>query len=299
MIEAQGLSKRYGDFVAVDDVSFVVEAGEIMGFLGPNGAGKTTTILMLLGILKPDQGSARICGEKVGPAHKETRRLVGAVSEHSFLYQEMTVLDYLRFFARVYQVARPEKRIDELLEELKLTKRRHDPTGSLSKGLQQKVSLARALLHEPPVLILDEPVSGLDPHGLREVREIIVQQRNRGKAILLSSHALSEIERSADRVGIIRDGRLLVEATPAELQAQTAEVLRLEVELDNLGDVFVAAVRTVPGVAGVEQDQGRLIVTIDGSNRLRARKDVSRALTDAGQQSLGCVRSRDRSRTHS
>lgn len=287
MIEAQGLSKRYGDFVAVDDVSFVVEAGEIMGFLGPNGAGKTTTILMLLGILKPDQGSARICGEKVGPAHKETRRLVGAVSEHSFLYQEMTVLDYLRFFARVYQVARPEKRIDELLEELKLTKRRHDPTGSLSKGLQQKVSLARALLHEPPVLILDEPVSGLDPHGLREVREIIVQQRNRGKAILLSSHALSEIERSADRVGIIRDGRLLVEATPAELQAQTAEVLRLEVELDNLGDVFVAAVRTVPGVAGVEQDQGRLIVTIDGSNRLRARKDVSRALTDAGATILG------------
>ena len=287
MIQARGLTKRYGDFLAVDNVSLTVEPGEIMGFLGPNGAGKTTTILMLLGILKPDQGSATVCGEKVGPAHKETRRLVGAVSEHSFLYPEMTVVDYLSFFARLYRVARPEKRIDEVLEELKLVKRRNHLAGSLSKGLQQKLSLARALLHEPPVLILDEPVSGLDPHGMREVREIILQQRNRGKSILLSSHALSEIERSADRVGIIRDGRLLVEATPAELQAQTAGVLKLEVELDQPGEPFEEAVREIPGVVAVEHDQGRMSITIDRSNRAQARQSVSRTLTGAGATILG------------
>ena len=287
MLQARGLTKRYGDLLAVDDVSFTVEPGEIMGFLGPNGAGKTTTILMLLGILKPDQGSATVCGEKVGPAHKETRRLIGAVSEHSFLYPEMTVVDYLSFFAGIYRVGQPEKRIDEVLEELKLVKRRNHLAGSLSKGLQQKLSLARALLHEPPVLILDEPVSGLDPHGMREVREIIIQQRNRGKSILLSSHALSEIERSADRVGIIRDGRLLVEATPAELQAQTAGVLKLEVELDRPGEPFEGAVRKIPGVVAVEHDQGRMSITIDGSNRAQARQSVSRTLTGAGATILG------------
>jgi len=287
MIEARGLTKRYGDFLAVDDVTFTVEPGQIMGFLGPNGAGKTTTILMLLGILKPDQGSARICGEKVGPAHKETGRLIGAVSEHSFPYPEMTVLEYLRFFARIYRVDTPDKRIDEVLEELKLGKRRHALAGSLSKGLQQKVGLARALLHEPPVIILDEPVSGLDPHGLREVREIIVHQRNQGKSILLSSHALSEIERSADRVGIIRDGRLLVEATPAELQAQTAGVLRLEVELDRPGGPFETTVLLISGVAAVEHEDSRMSITIDGSNRAQARQAVSRALTAAGATILG------------
>lgn len=282
MIEALGLTKSYGGFLAVDDVSFKVEPGEIMGFLGPNGAGKTTTILMLLGILRPDRGSALVCGEEVGPGNKEARRLVGAVSEHSFLYRDMTVLDYLGFFARLYRVTRPEHRIDEVLEELKLSGRASDLAGSLSKGLQQKLSLARALLHEPPVLILDEPVSGLDPHGLREVREIILNHRNQGKSILLSSHALSEIERAADRVAIIRDGRLLVEATPTELRARTAGVLRLEIELDRSSEQLEAAVRTVSGVAAVEHQDGRMIVTIDAAHGAEARRSVSRAITQAG-----------------
>ncbi len=282
MIEAAGLTKRYQDLVAVNDVSFTIRPGEIFGFLGPNGAGKTTTILMLLGILQPDGGTARLCGEKVGPGHKETRRLVGAVSEHSYLYREMSVLEYLGFFARLHRIRRAEKRINEVLEELKLGGRRHDLAGSLSKGLQQKLGLARALLHEPPVLILDEPVSGLDPHGLREVREIILRHRDEGRSILLSSHALSEVERAADRVGIINGGKLLVEAPPGELLTETAGGMRLEIELDEPGEPFVETVRAIAGVTRVEFQDGRLSILVDGTRRKQVRRDVSRALTEAG-----------------
>jgi ABC-2 type transport system ATP-binding protein len=220
VIEVEGLSKRFGSRQAVDGLNLRARAGEIYGFLGPNGAGKTTTIRMLLGILAPDAGAIRICSRPVRRGDRAGRMLVGAVSEVQHLYNDMTCSGYLRFFADLYGVGRAEARVAEMLADVGLADRAADRAVDLSKGLQQKLGLARALLHNPPVLILDEPVSGLDPHGIREVREIILRERSRGRLVFLSSHVLSEIERTADRVGIIRQGRLLYEGTVGDILAR-------------------------------------------------------------------------------
>lgn len=211
MIEVEGLTKRFGSRVAVDGLDLNARPGEIYGFLGPNGAGKTTTIRMLLGILQPDAGTVRICGRTVRRGDRAARHLVGAVAEVQFLYGDMTCQEYLRFFASLYRVSGTEERVARALDEVGLADRGGDLAIELSKGLQQKLGLARALLHDPPVLILDEPVSGLDPHGIREVREIICRERDRGRLIFFSSHVLSEVERTADRIGIMHQGKLVFE----------------------------------------------------------------------------------------
>jgi ABC-2 type transport system ATP-binding protein len=285
MIETRGLTKRYGARVAVDDVSLQVRSGEIYGFLGPNGAGKTTTILMLLGILQPDAGEARIAGQPVGRNNLAARRLVGAVSENQYLYDDVTVEEYLRFFARFYRVEQPGRRIAELLEEVGLTARAGDRAVHLSRGLQQKLGLARALLHDPPVLILDEPVSGLDPHGIREVREIIVRERGRGRCIFLSSHVLSEVERTADRVGILRAGRLLVEDATGRVREQLTDRRLVEVDLDGPAEPFLPAVRALPVVREATAANGTLRLELaPGAD---ARRDLSLALTAAGGVIVG------------
>jgi ABC-2 type transport system ATP-binding protein len=216
VIEVEGLSKRFGSRSAVEGLSLKAPPGEIYGFLGPNGAGKTTTIRMLLGILEPDQGTIRICGKTVRRSDRAGRMLVGTVSEVQYLYGDMRCAEYLGFFARLYGVAAAPARVAETLTAVGLAERADDRAVELSKGLQQKLGLARALLHDPPVLILDEPVSGLDPHGIREVREIICRERDRGRLVFLSSHVLSEIERTADRIGVIRQGKLVYEGSVAE-----------------------------------------------------------------------------------
>jgi ABC-2 type transport system ATP-binding protein len=213
VIEVEGLSKRFGARLAVDGLNLHAPAGAIYGFLGPNGAGKTTTIRMLLGVLQPDQGTIRICGREVRRGDRAGRMLVGTVTEVQYLYDDMSCQDYLAFFAGLYGVDEPRRRVSETLADVGLTDRAKDRAVDLSKGLQQKLGLARALLHNPPVLILDEPVSGLDPHGIREVREIILRERDKGRLVFLSSHVLSEIERTADRIGIIRQGRLVFEGS--------------------------------------------------------------------------------------
>ena len=215
MIEADNLTKRFGSRVAVDGLTLHAGAGEIYGFLGPNGAGKTTTIRMLLGILQPDSGSVRICGNAVRRGDLKSRQLVGAVAETQFMYGDMSCREYLRFFAGLYRVVRPRQRVDQVLHDVGLAERSRDRAVHLSKGLQQKLGLARALLHDPPILVLDEPVSGLDPHGIRDVREIMCRERDHGRLVFFSSHVLSEVERTADRIGIIRQGKLVLEDTIA------------------------------------------------------------------------------------
>lgn len=211
MIEVRGLVKRFGRRVAVDGLDLTARPGEIYGFLGPNGAGKTTTIRMLLGTLAPDEGTVRVFDRAVGRGDPDLRRLIGAVGEVQHLYPEMSCAEYLRFFAHLYGLVDGGARSGEVLEQVGLADRAGDRAVDLSRGLQQKLGLARALLHDPRVLILDEPVSGLDPHGIRDVREILCRERDRGRLVFLSSHVLSEIERTADRIGILRQGRLLFE----------------------------------------------------------------------------------------
>ena len=211
MIEVQGLTKRFGSRLAVDGLDLRAKPGEIYGFLGPNGAGKTTTIRMILGILQPDAGTVRICGRTVRRSDRSVRHLVGAVSELQYLYNDLTCQEYLNFFAVLFRVENVKHRVAETLDEVGLADRRDDLAVELSKGLQQKLGVARALLHDPPVLILDEPVSGLDPHGIREIREIICRERDRGRLIFFSSHVLSEVEQTANRIGIMLRGKLVFE----------------------------------------------------------------------------------------
>lgn len=224
MIEIIGLTKNFGSRRAVDNLTLRANAGEIYGFLGHNGAGKTTTIRMLLGILKPDEGQIRICGQELRPNNTDVRRLIGAVSEIQYLYDDMTCGEYLSFFASLYGVENAYRRTGEVLYEVGLFDREHDLAVTLSKGLQQKLGLARALLHNPPILILDEPVSGLDPNSIRDIREIICRERDRGRLVFLSSHVLSEVERTADRLGIMRGGRLVYTDAIAAATAQFGSV---------------------------------------------------------------------------
>jgi ABC-2 type transport system ATP-binding protein len=216
------LTKRFGARTAVDDLNLSAGAGEIYGFLGPNGAGKTTTIRLLLGILAPDAGTVQICNQPVRRSDRAARCLVGAVGEVQHLYGDMSCSEYLRFFAALYGIDEARARVAAMLDLVGLRDRADDRAIDLSKGLQQKLGLARALLHDPPVLVLDEPVSGLDPHGIREVREIIRRERDRGRLVFLSSHVLSEIERTADRIGMLREGKLVFEGSTEELMARYA-----------------------------------------------------------------------------
>ena len=223
MIEATNLSKRYGDIAAVDGVSFSIERGEVVGFLGPNGAGKTTTMRMLTGFLPPTNGSARICGHDIFEDPLAARRAVGYLPEMPPLYPEMTVASYVDYVARIKDVARVERRakVERALERCGLADVSRRVIGTLSKGFRQRVGLAQAIVHEPPVLILDEPTVGLDPIQIGEIRQLIADLASGDGAtqhtVILSTHILPEVEAICRRVVMINEGRKTVDAPLADL----------------------------------------------------------------------------------
>ena len=218
LIEMQGLTKRFGAFVAVDDVSFAVRRGEVLGFLGPNGAGKSTTMRMLAGFMIPTAGTARIQGHDVQTDSVAARRVLGFLPEGAPTYPEMSVEGFLRFCARVRGFSGSElaDRVDRALGLTTLQGVRLQPVETLSKGFKRRVGLAQALLHDPPVLVLDEPTDGLDPNQKHEVRALI-QRMAPDKAIVISTHILEEVDAVCTRAIIIARGRIVADATPAEL----------------------------------------------------------------------------------
>lgn len=220
MIVANNLVKKFEDFVAVDTVNFSVSKGEVMALLGPNGAGKTTTIRMLTSILKPTSGSALVNGFDVVSQTKEVRASVGVLTENHGLYNRMPANEYLDFFGQLYGVdqASRKKQIDRLLAQFGLTRAANQRIGEYSKGMRQKLSLARSLLHNPPVLLLDEPTSAMDPESARLVRTMIKELQTDERTILICTHNLSEAESLADRIMIIQGGRVIESGTPAELR---------------------------------------------------------------------------------
>ncbi len=220
MIEAIGLSKYYGDFAAVSDVSFTIPRGQVAAFLGPNGAGKSTTMKLLTGYLAPSAGHARIAGHDIGTNRIAAARYLGYLPENGPLYDEMTPRGLLKFFAAARGItgARRRKRMDAVIELCALSSVVGKPIGKLSRGYRQRVGMAQVLLHEPDVLILDEPTAGLDPNQIREVRET-VRRLGREKTVLLSTHILQEVEAMADRILMISDGRLVFDGTTQELHA--------------------------------------------------------------------------------
>jgi ABC-2 type transport system ATP-binding protein len=271
MIHVSDLTKYYGDYAAIEGVSFDVARGQIVGFLGPNGAGKSTTMRILAGYLTATSGRATIDGLDVFWQPVEVRRRIGYLPENCPLYPEMRVVEYLHFRAGIKGLrgARRRGRLDFVLKRCWLGDVRRQLIGTLSKGFRQRVGLADTLLAEPPVLILDEPTAGLDPVQIRETRALI-RELGREHTVLLSTHILPEVEMTCDRVIIIHRGRVAASGTLAELARRAGERGRLVVRAD--GDVDPDAVRELPGVSAVEAEAA------DGSTRLRVSTPDADAL---------------------
>ena len=234
LIEARTLTKRYGDKVAVDNVSFEVYGGEVFGFLGPNGAGKTTTIKMIVGLLQPTSGTVNVAGYDVQAQARLAKAASGYVPDTPNLYAKLTGRELLRFVGDLFEMPRAqvEHRIDELLKLFDLSPAADDLIESYSHGMRQKTVLAAALLHDPQVLVLDEPTVGLDPKSARLIKDILRQMAERGSAVFLSTHILEIAERMCDRIGIINQGKLVAVGTMAELRA-------LGTGGTNLEDIFL------------------------------------------------------------
>jgi ABC-2 type transport system ATP-binding protein len=222
MIVTQRLSKKFNEFLAVDEVTLEVKAGEVLALLGPNGAGKTTTVRMLTSVLIPSQGWARVGGYDVVQQAQQVRALVGVLTENHGLYNRMPALEYLDFFGQIYNLSfnRRQARIKQLLEHFGLLDNNKQPLGEYSKGMRQKLALARALLHDPPVLLLDEPTSAMDPESARLVRDAISNLRSADRAIVICTHNLAEAEELADKIAIIRRGRIIALGSPQALKSR-------------------------------------------------------------------------------
>ncbi len=252
MIHVRQLLKYYGQHLAVDHISFDVEAGQVVGFLGPNGAGKTTTLRILTGYMPPTSGSAKVNGFDVFAQSLESRRCIGYLPESNPLYGEMKVREQLHFFGQLHGLDRKTRtrRIEELTDRCGLQQIIHRPIAHLSKGNKQRVGLAQALLHDPPVLILDEPTVGLDPSQISEVRRLI-HDLGREKTILLSTHILPEVEKTCGRVIIIAAGLLVAQGSPAELKARVRSASRVLMEVQAEPQTVREAVQGLP-IAAVD-----------------------------------------------
>ena len=283
MIEVQGLKKKYGSHLAVDDVSFRVGRGEVVGFLGPNGAGKTTTLRMLTGFLAPTAGSITIDGQDA--LTTDVRNRIGYMSEGVPLHLDMRVLEYMRFRAELKGVPRSVRNmgIDKALEQASVDDVKNRIIGQLSKGYRQRVGLADALLSDPPLLVLDEPTAGLDPNQIRQVRELI-RSLSGNKTVFVSTHILSEVEAICDRVVIIDKGRKVGEGTPQSLRQTLNHNQTLHIAVVATLDVVKQAVSSVEQASwiGGEEDGQRAVAQLrvmDGDAGVEA---VSRALMRAG-----------------
>lgn len=250
-IRIEHLTKRYGPQTAVDNISFRVSAGEVLGFLGPNGAGKSTTMKMICGLIAPNEGAIAVGGKSVEKEPGEVRKLIGYLPESNPLYEDMPVLDLLRFTARIQGVARDQEdqRIREMVDVCGLGEEKHKKIGELSKGYRQRVGLAQAMVHDPQVLILDEPTTGLDPNQIVEIRSLI-KELGQAKTVIFSTHILPEVEAVCDRILIINKGRIVADGAPSALraQAQGDRVLHARIE-DGARDAVLMALTTLADVA--------------------------------------------------
>ncbi len=281
MIEAMGLRKSFGTRQALDGVSFSVGAGEIYGLLGPNGAGKTTTTRILACLLKPDDGTARVAGHDVLERPEAVRASIGILTEVPGLYERLRAQEYLDFFGQMYGLDRPKRRVraEMLMRLLDLWEARKQRIVGFSKGMKQKLAIARALIHEPPVLFFDEPTAALDPEAAKTVRDHLVDLiRDERRTVLLCSHNLAEVEQICARLSIIYGGRVLTEASPAALKATVAR--SVEVRVAQMRSGLVDVVWSVPGVEAVEMRDSTIRYRTEDAWRVNPA--VVRQLVGAG-----------------
>lgn len=265
MIQTINLTKRYGELIALSNLNLEIEEGDAFGFIGPNGAGKTTTIKILSTLLKPTWGEARIDGLSVGPVNaRQVRSIIGYVPDFFGSYEDMVVKEYLEFFASAYDINGQQRKsvMDDVLALTDLTHKAEADVNSLSRGMQQRLSVARVLLHDPKVLLMDEPASGLDPRARIEMRELLKELHRMGKTILISSHILLELADLCNKVGIIEQGELKFVGTTDEMlqRARTGNVVHVTVDRT---DAAAETLRQMEGVISVERGGVVLKVSLD------------------------------------
>lgn len=283
MIRTNGLTKIFqvkkgADIPAVVDLDISIDQGEVFGFLGPNGAGKTTTVRMLTSLIGPTSGEAWVNGFKVGMEDQAIRRSVGVLTEHPGMYERLSAFKNLSIYANLYDVENPEQQVEKYLQMLGLWSRRDDPAGSFSKGMRQKLAIARALLHEPRVLFLDEPTSGLDPEAARLVRLFIKELSDQGRTIFMCTHNLNEADRLCDRIGIFKS-RLIAVDTPENLR-QELYGRKVVFHLQAVNPKWVRPIEEIPGVQGVQSVDQKLVVNLEDPEKLNPQ--IVRLLVDLG-----------------
>lgn len=259
MIHAEGLTRRFGERIAVENLSLEIGEGEVFGFLGPNGAGKTTTVRMLAGLLAPTAGRATVAGVDVRRDPQRVRALVGILTEHPGLYEKLSAWHNLKFYADLHDLPNWEAQIEKYLNLLGLWERRFEPVGTFSKGMKQKLAIARALLHEPTVLFLDEPTSGLDPESAKTVRDFIAQLASQKRTILLCTHNLYEAEQLCTRIGLIKQ-RLIRVGSPQQLKR---ELYGRQIVIDLKEPMALSESLQLPFVRSVQTNGTRLLVQLD------------------------------------
>ncbi len=303
VVLVDGVTRRYGATVAVRDLSFSVQKGEVLGFLGPNGAGKTTTMRIIAGFMPPSEGKVLLSGSDPAVAPLEARRKIGYLPENPPLYPEMEVEGFLEFAARLRGVPprRLDRAVERALEQCALGDARRRLIGKLSRGYRQRTGLAQALVHDPEALILDEPTAGLDPKQIHQTRRLIRSFAGE-RTVVLSTHILPEVAATCDRVVIIKDGELRAEDTPARLTARLRERAEsgegpgsvIEIETAGPADAAAARLRESAGVVSVElgpeSPEGTVTLSVETRGRADRRSDLARAVLDAGGSLLGLRR---------
>ena len=285
MISTRNLTKTYPEVEAVKQVTLNVRAGEVYGFLGPNGAGKSTTMAMLLGLIKPTSGELSLFGTSLQDDYFAIKNAIGVVGENPYFFDEMTAWEFLSFHADIFMMESKENRINELMETVGLRQYANIRPSEYSRGMRQKLSFVRALLHKPDLLMLDEPVSGLDPHGIRQIRGLIEEQKKSGTTIFISSHILSEIERTADRIAIMHKGKLLVEDNLDGLRYSVDQSVRVNVEVANVPDSLSRVLSEIPHIVDHNIDGQHIEIRLDASSDYRA--ELSSAITASGATIIG------------
>lgn len=282
MIQVSHLTKRYGDRHAIQDITFDVKKGEIVGFLGPNGAGKSTTMKIITGFMPANEGTVKVNGHDVFDEPIEVKRTIGYLPENPPIYNEMTVSDYLDFAARLNQVAKGDvkKQIDWAVEKTNLGSVRGRIIGNLSKGFKQRVGIAQALVHNPPILILDEPTIGLDPKQIIEIRELIKALAGE-HTIVLSSHILPEVTATCGRIIVISQGKIVAEDTIEGLTMRLKKGLLLSMTVKNPSSDGIAALKSVPGIKGVSATGPKLVIEL-APNQGEIRDQISRVAVEKG-----------------
>jgi ABC-2 type transport system ATP-binding protein len=260
MIKMENLTKQFNGQLAVDRLTLEIAEGEVFAFLGPNGAGKTTTVRMLTSLIAPTSGSASVLGYKVGQDDQEIRRNVGILTETPGMYGRLSASRNLNIYARLYEVPDPEKQVNKYLRWLGLWERRNDPVGTFSKGMRQKLAIARALIHEPQVLFLDEPTSGLDPESAKLVRDFIAELRGQGRTIFMCTHNLDEADRLCDRIAVFAT-QLRVVDTPNKLRRQLYG-RQVVFHLSRASEEDAALIRSMAFVEKVELVESKLVVSL-------------------------------------